>query len=133
MAREKLIRDNLGLVHCVVNRYCMRQEEREDLVQIGIIGLILSFIVKKDLSTPVKVLSGLLLIGAGVILFTGLNSSLAAIVKPSLGDNATQENIEQSVQLMLALDNYSLGLGAIIGGICSCVSGAFAVLAGFFK
>jgi len=39
-AREELIRDNLGLVHHVVNRYCMKQEEREDLVQIGTIGLI---------------------------------------------------------------------------------------------
>lgn len=39
-AREELIRDNLGLVHLVVNRYCMKMGEREDLVQIGIIGLI---------------------------------------------------------------------------------------------
>lgn len=39
-AREELIRDNLGLVHLVVNRYCLKLGEREDLVQVGVIGLI---------------------------------------------------------------------------------------------
>ncbi len=39
-AKDTLIEENMGLVHSVVNRYCNRGCEREDLTQIGVIGLI---------------------------------------------------------------------------------------------
>ncbi len=38
-AREQLIKENMGLVHTVVQRFLGRGCEREDLVQIGSIGL----------------------------------------------------------------------------------------------
>ena len=38
-ARELLIEKNLGLVHAVVSRFLGRGAEREDLFQIGVIGL----------------------------------------------------------------------------------------------
>lgn len=37
--RERLIVENLGLVHAVVHRLCKHPQEREDLFQIGVIGL----------------------------------------------------------------------------------------------
>lgn len=39
-ARDKLVSDNLGLVHMVVKRFENRGHEREELYQIGCIGLI---------------------------------------------------------------------------------------------
>ena len=39
-ARDKLIADNLGLVYSVVARFAGRGHDREELVQIGSIGLI---------------------------------------------------------------------------------------------
>ncbi len=39
-AKDRLIEENMGLVHSVVNRYSNRGYEREDLTQIGVIGLI---------------------------------------------------------------------------------------------
>lgn len=39
-AREKLVEENMGLVHLTVKRFWGRGNEMEDLVQIGTIGLI---------------------------------------------------------------------------------------------
>lgn len=39
-AFEKMVSDNMGLVNNIVNDFCGRGYEREDLVQIGAIGLI---------------------------------------------------------------------------------------------
>ena len=52
-AREKLVEENVGLVWCVVKRFCGRGVEAEDLFQIGSIGL-LKAIDKFDLSYDVK-------------------------------------------------------------------------------
>ncbi|MBR6478838.1 MAG: sigma-70 family RNA polymerase sigma factor [Lachnospiraceae bacterium] len=39
-AREELISENLGLVHHVMRRFASRGDVREDLFQVGVIGLI---------------------------------------------------------------------------------------------
>ena len=39
-ARDELILNNMGLVYSVVKRFCGRGYEKEDLIQIGSIGLI---------------------------------------------------------------------------------------------
>ncbi len=52
-ARERLVEENVGLVWCVVKRFCGRGTEAEDLFQIGSIGL-LKAIDKFDLSYDVK-------------------------------------------------------------------------------
>ena len=52
-AREQLIKENAGLVWCVVKRFLHRGAEAEDLFQIGNIGL-LKAIDKFDLSYEVK-------------------------------------------------------------------------------
>ncbi|HJA12132.1 MAG TPA: RNA polymerase sporulation sigma factor SigF [Candidatus Mediterraneibacter merdipullorum] len=52
-AREQLVKENTGLVWCVVKRFCGRGTEAEDLFQIGSIGL-LKAIDKFDLSFDVK-------------------------------------------------------------------------------
>lgn len=52
-AREQLVEENIGLVWCVVKRFCGRGIESEDLFQIGSIGL-LKAIDKFDLSYDVK-------------------------------------------------------------------------------
>lgn len=39
MQREKMITDNLGLVHMVANRFLNRGYDREELFQVGVIGL----------------------------------------------------------------------------------------------
>ena len=52
-AREQLVKENVGLVHCVVKRFLERGAEREDLFQIGSIGL-LKAIDKFDLTYNVK-------------------------------------------------------------------------------
>ncbi len=52
-ARDRLIEENLGLVHCTVKRFWGRGNEMEDLIQIGIIGLIKA-IDKFDVSFDVK-------------------------------------------------------------------------------
>lgn len=52
-AREKLISDNLGLVYSMVRRFENRGHDREELVQIGSIGLIKA-IDKFDCSFDVK-------------------------------------------------------------------------------
>ena len=52
-AREQLVQENVGLVWCVVKRFCGRGTEAEDLFQIGSIGL-LKAIDKFDLSYDVK-------------------------------------------------------------------------------
>lgn len=52
-ARELLIEKNLGLVHAVVGRFLGRGQEREDLFQIGVIGL-MKAIDRFDLSFEVK-------------------------------------------------------------------------------
>lgn len=52
-AREQLVEENVGLVWCVVKRFCGRGTEAEDLFQIGSIGL-LKAIDKFDLSYDVK-------------------------------------------------------------------------------
>lgn len=52
-AREVLIENNLGLVHAIVRRFLERGVDREDLFQIGTIGLIKS-IDHFDLSFGVK-------------------------------------------------------------------------------
>ncbi len=52
-AREQLVKENTGLVWCVVKRFCGRGTEAEDLFQIGCIGLIKA-IDKFDLSFHVK-------------------------------------------------------------------------------
>ena len=38
--REELVQENIGLVKSIVNRYTARGVEKEDLIQIGMIGLI---------------------------------------------------------------------------------------------
>ena len=48
-ARDRLVSDNLGLVHAVVRRFENRGHEREELFQIGCIGL-MKAIDKFDLS-----------------------------------------------------------------------------------
>lgn len=40
VALDNLVLDNLGLVHAVVKRFCRKEQDREDLFQIGVIGLI---------------------------------------------------------------------------------------------
>lgn len=40
VAREQLVEENMGLVFTVVHRFCGRGCDREDLVQIGSIGLL---------------------------------------------------------------------------------------------
>lgn len=52
-ARERLVKENIGLIWCVVKRFCGRGTESEDLFQIGCIGL-LKAIDKFDLSYDVK-------------------------------------------------------------------------------
>ena len=52
-ARTQLVRENEGLVWCVVKRFFHRGVEAEDLFQIGSIGL-LKAIDKFDLSYDVK-------------------------------------------------------------------------------
>ena len=52
-AREQLVRQNIGLIWCVVRRFYGRGTEPEDLFQIGSIGL-LKAIDKFDLSFDVK-------------------------------------------------------------------------------
>lgn len=52
-AREQLVKENTGLVWCVVKRFYGRGAEPEDLFQIGCIGLIKA-IDKFDLSYDVK-------------------------------------------------------------------------------
>lgn len=52
-AREKLVEENTGLVWCIVRRFIGRGLEKEDLFQIGNIGL-LKAIDKFDLSYDVK-------------------------------------------------------------------------------
>ena len=39
-AKDVLVEENMGLVHSIVKRYVGRGYEREDLVQIGAIGLL---------------------------------------------------------------------------------------------
>ena len=39
-SRDKLVADNLGLVHTIVRRFEHRGKDREELFQIGCIGLI---------------------------------------------------------------------------------------------
>ena len=41
-ARDKVVSDNLGLVHAIVRRFQKRGHDREELFQIGCIGLIKS-------------------------------------------------------------------------------------------
>lgn len=52
-ARELLVKENVGLVWCIVHRYSGRGIEAEDLFQIGSIGL-LKAIDKFDLSFDVR-------------------------------------------------------------------------------
>ena len=52
-AREQLVQENVGLVWCVVKRFYGRGTEKEDLFQIGSIGL-LKAIDKFDTSFDVK-------------------------------------------------------------------------------
>ncbi len=52
-AREQLVEENVGLIWCVVKRFYGRGTEKEDLFQIGSIGL-LKAIDKFDLSYDVK-------------------------------------------------------------------------------
>ncbi len=52
-AREQLIQENMGLVHCCVRHFWGRGNEMEDLIQIGTIGLIKA-IDKFDTSFEVK-------------------------------------------------------------------------------
>lgn len=52
-ARAQLVEENIGLIWCVVKRFCGRGTEAEDLFQIGSIGL-LKAIDKFDLSYDVK-------------------------------------------------------------------------------
>jgi len=52
-AREQIVKENVGLVWCVVRRFYGRGAEPEDLFQIGSIGL-LKAIDKFDLSYEVK-------------------------------------------------------------------------------
>ena len=52
-AREQIVKENVGLVWCVVRRFYGRGAESEDLFQIGSIGL-LKAIDKFDLSYDVK-------------------------------------------------------------------------------
>lgn len=39
VAQDNLVLDNLGLVHAVVKRFCRKEQEKEDLFQVGVIGL----------------------------------------------------------------------------------------------
>ena len=39
-AREQLVQENIGLVKSIVSRYTARGVEKEDLIQIGMIGLL---------------------------------------------------------------------------------------------
>lgn len=52
-AREQLVKENLGLVFCVVKRFNGRGTETEDLIQIGSIGL-LKAIDRFDMEYDVK-------------------------------------------------------------------------------
>lgn len=52
-ARERLVEENMGLVYSVVRRFCGRGVEKEDLCQIGCIGL-LKAIDHFDLTYDVK-------------------------------------------------------------------------------
>lgn len=52
-AKDILVEENMGLVHSIVKRYINRGYEREDLVQIGAMGLVKA-IDKFDLSFNVK-------------------------------------------------------------------------------
>ncbi len=52
-AREQLVEENVGLIWCVVKRFCGRGVDADDLFQIGSIGLIKA-IDKFDLSFDVK-------------------------------------------------------------------------------
>ncbi len=40
VAQNNLVIENLGLVHAVVKRFCRKEQDREDLFQIGVMGLI---------------------------------------------------------------------------------------------
>lgn len=53
MAREQLIKDNLGLVWSVAKRYFERNAEHDDLFQLGVIGL-MKAIDRFDLQYDVK-------------------------------------------------------------------------------
>lgn len=39
VALDNLVLDNLGLVHAVVKRFCRKEQDKEDLFQVGVIGL----------------------------------------------------------------------------------------------
>src|SRR5574344_2052559 len=52
-AREELVENNLGLVHCIVRRFLNRGQDAEDLFQVGVIGL-MKAIDKFDCSYEVK-------------------------------------------------------------------------------
>ena len=53
-AREQLVRENMGLVYAAVQRFAGRRScEKEDLIQIGSIGL-LKAVDKFDTSFEVK-------------------------------------------------------------------------------
>ena len=52
-ARAQLVEENMGLVWCIVKRFCGRGTEPEDLFQIGSIGL-LKAIDKFNLDFEVK-------------------------------------------------------------------------------
>lgn len=52
-SRDKIVEENIGLVHSIVRRFSGRGYENEDLFQIGAIGLIKA-IEKFDLSFQVK-------------------------------------------------------------------------------
>ena len=53
LARDKIVEENIGLVHSIVKRFAGRGFEAEDLFQIGCIGLIKA-IPKFDMSFDVK-------------------------------------------------------------------------------
>ena len=53
IARDKIVEENIGLVHSIVKRFAGRGFETEDLFQIGCIGLIKA-IPKFDMSFDVK-------------------------------------------------------------------------------
>ena len=65
-AREQLVEENIGLIWCVVKRFCGRGTESEDLFQIGCIGL-LKAIDKFDLSYDVRFATCALPMSAGEI------------------------------------------------------------------
>lgn len=52
-ARDRLVTDNMGLVISVARRYAGRGQELEDLIQIGLIGL-MKAIDRFDMDYDVK-------------------------------------------------------------------------------